>query len=33
MRYILVNGAVTFGTNTCTDAQPGMLVHSYDMMD
>ena len=33
MRYILVNGAVTFESNTCTGALPGKLLRSYDMID
>ena len=33
MRYILVNGAITFESNTCTGALPGKLLRSYDMID
>jgi len=33
MRYILVNGEVTFKDNTCTGALPGKLLRSYDMVD
>jgi N-acyl-D-aspartate/D-glutamate deacylase len=33
MRYILVNGAVTFESNNCTGALPGKLLRSYDMID
>ena len=33
MRYILVNGAVTFESNECTGALPGKLLRSYDMID
>jgi hypothetical protein len=33
MRYILVNGAVTFENNECTGALPGKLLRSYDMID
>ena len=32
MRYILVNGAVTFEGNDCTGALPGKLLRSYDMV-
>lgn len=32
MRYILVNGAVTFEDNECTRALPGKLLRSYDMI-
>lgn len=32
MRYILVNGAVTFQENECTGALPGKLLRSYDMI-
>lgn len=32
LRYILVNGAVTFQENQCTDALPGKLLRSYDMV-
>ena len=32
MRYILVNGTVTFENNTCTGAEPGKLLRSYDMV-
>lgn len=33
MRYILVNGEVTFQDNECTGALPGKLLRSYDMVD
>jgi N-acyl-D-aspartate/D-glutamate deacylase len=33
MRYILVNGDVTFQENQCTGATPGKLLRSYDMID
>jgi N-acyl-D-aspartate/D-glutamate deacylase len=32
LRYILVNGAVTFQENQCTGALPGKLLRSYDMV-
>ncbi len=32
IRYILVNGAVTFQDNECTNALPGKLLRSYDMV-
>ena len=32
MRYIIVNGAVTFIDNECTGALPGKLLRSYDMV-
>ena len=32
MRYIIVNGAVTFEDNNCTGALPGKLMRSYDMV-
>ena len=32
IRYILVNGAVTFVENECTGALPGKLLRSYDML-
>ena len=32
MRYIIVNGAVTFIDNECTGALPGKLLRSYDMI-
>ena len=32
MRYIIVNGAVTFVNNECTGALPGKLLRSYDMI-
>ncbi len=32
MRYILVNGQVTFEDNVCSDALPGKLLRSYDMV-
>ena len=32
MRYIIVNGAVTFIDNECTNALPGKLLRSYDMV-
>lgn len=31
IRYILVNGTVTFVENECTEALPGKLLRSYDM--
>ncbi len=31
LRYILVNGAVTFEENRCTGALPGKLLRSYEM--
>ena len=33
IRYILVNGGVTFQDNQCTGATPGKLLRSYDMVD
>jgi N-acyl-D-aspartate/D-glutamate deacylase len=33
IRYILVNGTVTFQENQCTGALPGKLLRSYDMTD
>ena len=33
MRYILVNGAITFESNNGTGALPGKLLRSYDMID
>jgi N-acyl-D-amino-acid deacylase len=33
LRYILVNGGVTFQENQCTGATPGKLLRSYDMVD
>jgi N-acyl-D-aspartate/D-glutamate deacylase len=33
LRYILVNGIVTFEENKCTGALPGKLLRSYDMVD
>jgi hypothetical protein len=33
LRHILVNGAVTFGSNDCMGALPGKLLRSYDMID
>ncbi len=33
MRYILVNGAVTFEENECTSALSGKLLRSYDMIN
>lgn len=33
IRYILVNGGVTFEENQCTGATPGKLLRSYDMVD
>ena len=32
MRYILVNGGVTFQENQCTGGLPGKLLRSYDMV-
>jgi N-acyl-D-aspartate/D-glutamate deacylase len=32
LRYILVNGTVTFEENRCTGALPGKLLRSYDMV-
>ena len=32
MRYILVNGGVTFETNECTGSLPGKLLRSYGMV-
>ena len=32
LRFILVNGAVTFEENACTGALPGKLLRSYDMV-
>ena len=32
IRYILVNGTVTFVDNECTGALPGKLLRSYDMV-
>jgi len=32
MKYILVNGVVTFIENECTDALPGKLLRSYEMV-
>ena len=31
MRYILVNGTVTFGENGCSGALPGKVLRSCDM--
>ena len=31
MRYVMVNGEVTFENNECTGATPGKLLRSYDM--
>ena len=31
LRYTLVNGAVTFENNECSNALPGKLLRSYDM--
>ena len=33
LRYVMVNGTVTFEENTCTGALPGKLLRSYDMVD
>jgi N-acyl-D-aspartate/D-glutamate deacylase len=33
IRYILVNGGVTFQENQCTGATPGKLLRSYEMVD
>ena len=33
MRFIIVNGTVTFENNECTGALPGKLLRSYDMVD
>ncbi len=30
MRYVMVNGGVTFENNECTGATPGKLLRSYD---
>ena len=32
MRYILVNGTVTFQDNECTGALPGKLLRSYEQV-
>ena len=32
IRYILVNGTVTFVENECTGELPGKLLRSYDMV-
>jgi hypothetical protein len=32
MRYIFVNGALTFQQKACTEALPGKLLRSYDMV-
>jgi N-acyl-D-amino-acid deacylase len=32
LRYTIVNGAVTFEDNRCTNAVPGKLLRSYDMV-
>ena len=32
MRYVMVNGEVTFENNECTGATPGKLLRSYDMV-
>ena len=32
IRYIIVNGTVTFVGNQCTGALPGKLLRSYDMV-
>ena len=32
MRYVIVNGTVTFIGNDCTNALPGKLLRSYDMV-
>jgi N-acyl-D-aspartate/D-glutamate deacylase len=32
IRYILVNGQTTFEENACTQALPGKLLRSYDMV-
>jgi N-acyl-D-aspartate/D-glutamate deacylase len=32
LRYTLVNGAMTFEDNVCTNALPGRLLRSYDMV-
>ncbi len=32
VRYVMVNGTVTFEENTCTGALPGKLMRSYDMV-
>jgi N-acyl-D-amino-acid deacylase len=32
LRYTIVNGAVTFEDNRCTNALPGKLLRSYDMI-
>ena len=33
LRYTIVNGEVTFVGNDCTQALPGKLLRSYDMVD
>ena len=33
LRYTIVNGTVTFEGNDCTNALPGKLLRSYDMVD
>jgi N-acyl-D-aspartate/D-glutamate deacylase len=33
IRYTLVNGEVTFEDSVCTDATPGKLLRSYDMVN
>ena len=33
LRYIIVNGTVTFEENDCTGALPGKLLRSYEMVD
>lgn len=32
MRYIVVNGGVTFEDDVCTGILPGKLLRSYDMV-
>ena len=32
LRYTMVNGTVTFEGNDCTEALPGKLLRSYDMV-
>ena len=32
IRYIIVNGTVTFVGNQCTGVLPGKLLRSYDMV-
>ncbi|MEE9161990.1 MAG: hypothetical protein V3U35_03375 [Candidatus Neomarinimicrobiota bacterium] len=32
MRYIMVNGVLTFEENRCTGALPGRVLRSYEMV-